>query len=389
MRDLRLLTLVSALVYVAMGLTMPVMTVYLETLGASYAEISLILTSFTLTALLANYASGWLSDRLQRRKPLLVVGLVLIAVAYFWLGRVLQATQAWPLRILEGIGSGAYGTLSLAMTGDLLEHSQHRGRIMGVLRGLGSVSFAVGAVAGGWFATNWSAAFVFQAAGGCYAAAALVMLAMREHQRSTPAGESQAAEPMGAPSGYWGMSLPLLFLGGVFLWTASVGAVTSMWANAMRSQGYSQQTISSLWGLAALVEFPGMTISGVISDAVGRAPLLAAGSIGIAVVFLAYNFVAQWLPALIGAQIGRGLSYGSYLANAMTYTTEHANPMTRGSVSGVFSAASGSGQLAGMLAGGFIVQAFGFTPLFALCTLAALLAAVCFIALHRNERGKP
>lgn len=388
MRDLRLLTLVSLLVFSAMGLTMPVMTVYLETLGASYAEISLILTSFTLTALLSNYASGWLSDRVRRRKPLLAVALLLIAIAYIWLGRVLDATQAWPLRILEGIGSGAYGTLSLAMTGDLLEHSNRRGRLMGMLRGVGSAAFAVGAVAGGWLATHFSSPFVFVVAGACYAAAALVMLAVRERSPADVAGERTTTEPLGAPSGYWGLSLPALFLGGVFLWMASTSAVTSMWANAMRSLGYSQQTISTLWGFAALIEFPGMTFTGIISDAVGRPPLLAAGAVGVAVVFLAYNFFAQWLPALVGAQVGRGLSYGSYLANAMTYTAEHANPLTRGSVSGVFSAASGGGQLAGMLAGGLIVQAFGFTWLFVTCSLAALVAAACFIALHSNETNQ-
>jgi MFS family permease len=382
MRDLRLLTLVSALTFAAMGLTMPVMTVYLETLGASFAQISLIMTSFTLTALLTNYASGWLSDRMHRRKPLLVVGLLLIALAYFWLGRVLDATEAWPLRILEGIGSGAYGTLSLAMTGDLLEDSSRRGRSMGILRGLGSVAFAVGAVLGGWLSTRLTSSFVFAAAGGCYAAAALVMMAVREHSRPTLVSER---EPLGAPSGYSGLGLPLLFLTGVFLWTSAVGAFTSMWANAMKHAGYSQQAISTLWGLAALIELPGMTAAGAISDIVGRAPLLAVGGLGIALVFGSYIFVIHWLPAVIAAQVGRGLSYGSYLANAMTYTAEHGNRLTRGSVSGVFSAATGSGQLAGMLAGGFIVQAFGFTSLFALCALAGLSAGICFIVLHRSE----
>ena len=269
------------------------------------------------------------------------------------------------------------------MTGDLLEHSNRRGRIMGILRGSGSAAFAVGAVIGGWLAANLSTPVVFTAASGFYAAAALVMLAVHETRRKTlPIAESV---PLGAPTGYGGLGLPALFLGGVFLWTAANGATVSMWANAMKAQGYSQQMISTLWGFAALVEFPGMTVAGIISDTVGRAPVLVAGAAGAGLVYIAYS-VAHWLPALIGAQLGRGLAYGGYFANAMTYTTEHASPHTRGSVSGVYSAATGSGQLAGMLAGGFIVQAFGFTPLFILCGMAAFLAAACFLALHKNER---
>ena len=401
MRDFRLLTLVSAFVFVAMGFTSPVMTIYLESLGASFAQISLILTSFTLAALLANYTSGRLSDRLTRRKPLLIGGLLLLGFAYFWLSRVPTANLAWPVRIVEGIGSGTYATLSLAMMGDLLEHSGRRGRNMGVFRGIGSASFAVGAVAGGWFATRFSAPFVFLIAAGCYVAASLVMILVHERRAAggatVPAAEPSPlpegvapATPLGAPSGYplRTLGLPALFLGGVFIWTAAVGAAASMWPNAMAHMGYSQQTISSLWGLAALIELPGMTIAGALSDAIGRAPLLAAGAFGVSLVFLGYIFVAQWLPALIGVQVLRGLSYGSYMASAMTYAAEHGNRQTRGSVSGIYSAATGGGQLAGTLAGGLVVQAFGFPPLFALCAVAAVVGGICFLTLNSREPQK-
>ena len=404
MRDFRLLTLVSAFVFVAMGFTSPVMTIYLESLGASFAQISLILTSFTLAALLANYTSGRLSDRLTRRKPLLIGGLLLLGFAYFWLSRVPTATLAWPVRIVEGIGSGTYATLSLAMMGDLLEHSGRRGRSMGIFRGIGSASFAVGAVAGGWFATRFSAPVVFLIAAGCYAAAAGVMILI--HERRSMGAPAAAAEPpplsagaapptplaapLGAPQGYplRTLGLPALFLGGVFIWTAAVGAAASMWPNAMAHMGYDQQTISSLWGLAALIELPGMTIAGALSDTIGRAPLLAAGAFGVSLVFLGYIFVAQWLPALVGVQVLRGLSYGSYMASAMTYAAEHGNRQNRGSVSGIYSAATGGGQLAGTLTGGLVVQAFGFPPLFALCALAAVIGGVCFLTLNSRESHK-
>lgn len=405
MRDFRLLTLVSALVFVGSGITSPVMTIYLETLGASYAQISLILTTFTLTALLANYGSGWLSDRVGRRKPLLVGGLLLIALAYFWLAGVPNATLAWPVRILEGVGSGIYGTLSLAMMGDLLERSGQRGRSMGIYRGLGSAAFAVGAVTGGWVATRISYPSVFLLVAGCFVAAAVVMLLVHDqgsapgevalppqeqggHAASVALHGAAGSEPLGAPAGYpaRALGLPALFLAGVFIWTATIGAAASMWPNAMSHLGYDQQTISSLWGLAALVELPGMAAAGIVSDAVGRAPLLAAGGFGVAFVFLGYAFVAQWLPALIGVQAVRGVAYASYTASAMTFAAEHGDRRTRGSVSGVYSAATAGGQLTGMLVSGLIVQAVGFTPLFLICAGAALISGFCFLSLHARER---
>lgn len=386
MRDIRLLTLVGIFVFLAMGFSAPVMTVYLESLGASFAEISLILTSFSLTALLSSYAGGYLSDRLGRRKPLLLAGLALMALAYFWLGSVPTAQAAWPVRIVEGVGSGTYNALSLAMMGDLLEHSSNKGRSMGIYRGIGSAAFAVGAVAGGWLATRIATPSVFWAAGGFYAAAALVMFAVHEHLRAAPVAEK---EPLGAPQGYPGLGLPALFLVGVFIWMASLGAMSSMWPNALKHLGYNQQTISSLWGLSALMEMPSMALTGAISDVTGRAPLLAAGAAGMTAVLIGYALVAQWLWALVGLQVLRGTSFGAYVANAMTYTTERAGPLARGSASGVFSATAGAGSLIGTLVAGFVVQGFGFTVLFGLCAVGTATAALCFFALHRNDRPKP
>ena len=96
-----------------------------------------------------------------------------------------------------------------------------------------------------------------------------------------------------------------------------------------------------------------------------HAPLLAAGAFGVSLVFLGYVFVAQWLPALIGVQVVRGLAYGSYMASAMTFAAEHGNRQTRGSVSGIYSAAlyryAIDGQPPQGFAGGQLEAAFGAT----------------------------
>ncbi|MBK8050574.1 MAG: MFS transporter [Anaerolineales bacterium] len=385
MRSTRLLTLVGALFFVGVGLTSPAMTLYLEDLGASFRQISLILTSFTLTALISNYASGYLSDRLGRRKPLLVGGLLLMGVAYVWLARVPTANLAWPVRILEGIGTGAYATLSLAMMGDLLQHSTRRGRGMGLFRGVGSFSFAMGAFAGSWVGARYATPAIFMLAAAFFVAAALIALLVSEVRPETSAATFAEKTPAAALPVEGPAQLPRPFLAGVVLWTTAVAATVSMWPNAMSHLGYSNQAISALWGLAALVEFPGMQGAGILSVSIGRAPLLAAGAWGIALTIVGWIFLAKWLVPLIGVQIVRGLAYGSYMASAMTFAAEHASQATRGSVSGVFTAASSAGQLAGVLAGGFIVEALGFNALFVICAVVSAISGVLFWGLRRTH----
>ena len=147
-----------------------------------------------VAALASNYTSGYLSDRLQRRKPLLIGGLWLMACAYMVLSRVPSSSAAWMVRIVEGIGSGAYGTLSLAMMGDMLATSPRRGREMGFYRGIGSLAFAVGAVTGGWLVSQSSIPTVFLFSATAYLAAGVLALWVHEPRpaRSTQRVEKQA-----------------------------------------------------------------------------------------------------------------------------------------------------------------------------------------------------
>ena len=55
---------------------------------------------------------------------------------------------------------------------------------------------------------------------------------------------------------------------------------------------------------------------------------------------------------------------------------------TRGSRSGIFSTAGSAGQLLGIFVSGVTVQLFGFSTLYALCSLMSLSAAICFWVLR-------
>ena len=70
MRDFRLMTLVTFTIYAALGISNPLLSLFLQGLGASFAQISLILTAFGITSLLFNYVWGQVADRIGRRQPL-------------------------------------------------------------------------------------------------------------------------------------------------------------------------------------------------------------------------------------------------------------------------------------------------------------------------------
>ncbi len=409
MKNYRILLVANSLFFGAVGVMMPLLSLYLQELGADLALISVILTSAVVVALAGNFFWGWLADRTGRRKPYYVAGLVGMAVGYLWLSQAGSIALAWPARLLDGLGMAAVYTLGLTLAGDTLDTSRSKGRSIGLFRGLGSLAWAVGAFAGGRIADLFSISAAFVLCSVLMAVAALVALLLHDVKPQarrpaplpggTAAGAAGAVPSGSAPSrsapsaaGPLG-GLPLLYLAGVMLWTAVDYASSTMWPNYMASLGYSKTAISSLWSLAAFFEMPAMVIFGGLSDVVGRVIMLIAGGFGIAAVQVGYVLFVQSLPLLLGIQVVRGLSLGSYTSAAMTYAAESGTQETRGSSSGVFYATSSAGQLAGTLLAGTMAQAFGFTALYLTCAALATASGLCFLALRhrrahlRNVRG--
>ena len=245
MTSIRLLTLISAIFYIAIGISSPLITLYLQALGASYAQISLILGSVVITTFFANYLWGWLSDRLGRRKPLLITGLLILATSFFLLSWAPSGSYAWAARVFEGLGTAAYGTLSLAIMGDLLEAEKQKGRRMGIFRGIGSFGFAIGASIGGILADATSIATTLMLCSAIYLVAAACALTIREVTSVAPASIVNRQLPTLNPRQILInlQSLPVLFLIGVLFWSAAHSASASMWPNYMQSLGYSKTAI--------------------------------------------------------------------------------------------------------------------------------------------------
>jgi MFS family permease len=388
MKNFRLLTVAGGLAYIAAGISSPLMTLFLESLGASFTMISLVLTSFMVVLLAFSYLWGRLSDRIQRRKPFVVGGLLGLAAAYALLGWAPTLAGAWWTRLIEGVAYAAYSTLSIAMVGDALAlqieagAANRQGRQMGLYRGLGSLAFAAGSVGGGRLADAYSLAATFLACALAFLAAAVVAIFLADR----PAGYPTEQKPLATQAAKPAALLPLAFLAGAFLWTAAHAASASMWPNYMVHLGYSKTMLTSLWGLAALVEMPAMMVLGAASDVLGRTVLLTAGGAGIALVNLGYATLAASVPALVGIQVVRGVGYSAFTGSALTYTNERGG-RARGGASGLYHTTTSAGQLLGLLMGGTLVQRAGFPILFTTCAALALAATGCFWLLH--QRAKP
>src|SRR5258706_10682024 len=106
-RNVYILSTVSLLNDVATEMIYPLVPVFLTTvLGASAGFIGAIEGAAESVAALLKLASGWWSDRVRRRKPLIVAGYTIASVFRPLVAIAQSATQVLLIRVADRVGKG-------------------------------------------------------------------------------------------------------------------------------------------------------------------------------------------------------------------------------------------------------------------------------------------
>ncbi len=145
MKQVMPLSLIVALRFLGLFIVLPVLSAYALTLeGANAFIVGIVIGSYALTQAIFQVPFGMLSDKIGRKKTLLI-GLLI-----FILGSIVAAlaTDIYTLmfgRFLQG--AGAIGSVVTAMISDLVKE-ESRSHAMAIMGGTIAMSFAVAMVAG-------------------------------------------------------------------------------------------------------------------------------------------------------------------------------------------------------------------------------------------------
>jgi MFS family permease len=387
-RNVVALGVVSLLTDLSSEMIYPLLPLFVGTvLGASAAFIGIIEGAAESTAALLKLGSGWWSDRVRRRKPLVVAGYALASAVRPLVGLAQSGSQVLAIRLTDRVGKGIRSSPRDALIADSV-HESVRGRAFGFHRAADHAGAVLGPLAAfallQWGGVPLRELFLWAAVPGAVAVLVLV-IAVREVPRSAPAAGAppqlqdsppRAAEPHLTVAERSGTSLPArfwAFLGVILLFT--LGNSTDAFLLLRASQlGVPAALIPVLWAVLHVVKSASSIPGGALSDRFGRKPLIIAGWALYALVYFAFGRASDaWQAwALFGLY---GIYFGLTEGAEKALVADLVPAARRGIAFGWYNLAVGLGALPASLLFGAVWDRVGVGAAFTLGGLLALLAA--------------
>jgi MFS family permease len=371
-RTVKALGLVSLFTDASSEMIYPLLPAFLTgTLKAGPAFLGLVEGLAEAAASLLKVASGWWSDRLPRRKPLVLAGYALSSLA-----RPLTALAGAPwhvlaIRVTDRVGKGVRGAPRDALVAEVTPMPD-RGRAFGLQRAMDHAGAVVGPLlAAGLLWAGLELRVVFALA-AVPALASLIVLGagVREDVRSARAEAVTSAGAGAAP-------LPASFrryLAVLALFTLGNSSDAFLILRAQEA-GVRLAAIPLLWTLHHVVKASLSTRAGALSDRAGRRTAIVSGWAVYAVSYA--GFAAATRPLQVW---GLFAFYG--LFHALTEGPERAlvadlvDSQAHGRAFGLFHAVTGGMLLPASLLTGALWQAFGAPAALAAGAVLAGAAAV-------------
>jgi len=411
-RNVIALGAVSFFTDVSSEMIYPLLPVFLTvTLGASAGMLGAIEGAAETTASLLKLASGWWSDRVRRRKPLVVFGYTLAALVRPLVAAAQSATQVLAIRLTDRVGKGIRNSPRDALIAESVDPSI-RGRAFGFQRAADHAGAVVGPLVAfallQGLALDMRSVFWLAAIPGAVAVFTVVVFV-----RETSHTGAQSPPPRGAAEQFTGAegaaenvpgvattlaapaentSLPenklprsfWAYLGVLLLFTLgnSTDAFLLLRANQL---GVPIAMVPILWATLHVVKSATSTHGGALSDRIGRAPTLIGGWTIYALVYFGFAFAStQWHAWALF------VAYGLFFA--LTEGTERAlvadfvPAARRGTAFGWFHLTIGLGMLPASIIFGLVWDRFGSGAAFAMGAAFAAVAAIGIAVIPKPTR---
>lgn len=370
-----ILGLVSFFTDVSSEMIYPLLPLFLTgVLGAGPAFLGLIEGVAESTSSLLKLFSGIVSDRVRRRKKLVLWGYSISALMRPLIGFAGSAAAVLLIRTGDRVGKGIRTSPRDALIADSVDPAL-RGKAYGFHRSMDHAGALIGPLIAtlllSYFVTDLRVVFWLAAIPGLIAVLLIVWkVSEKERTELAKAPVRLALLPAGPLRRY------LLIL---FLFTLGNSSDVFLLLKA-GSLGVPAYRIPLLWTFFHLVKMLSTMPFGALSDRIGRRVVIIAGWSVYALSYLGFGLaVSEW--QIWGIFAFYGLFFGLTEGVEKAYLADMADPALRGAAFGWYNFAIGAGAFPASVLFGLIWQRFGGVAPFLFGAGIAALAAVLLVLL--------
>ncbi|MBE3136683.1 MAG: MFS transporter [Thermoplasmata archaeon] len=369
-RNIIIVGFVSLFTDLSSQMVFPVVPLFLLSLGASAWVVGLVEGAAETTASLLKVFSGYWSDKIKRRKPFVFAGYSLSAITK----PLFAFAQAWPFvlffRVVERVGKGIRDAPRDAIIAESVDVSV-RGKAYGFQRAMDGIGSFSGAIIAVILLPLFGYRDLFLIAFFPGIIAVLFILLIKEKR-----GQNIPVKRSSAPFRVSMKRLPRNLQ--IFIIVSTVFACANFGYAFLilkaKNIGLSDNTALLLYALFYIVYTFFTVPAGMLSDKIGRKPVLIAGYVLFAATAVCLLFTSQ-LYMLIFVFILYGIFFGIIDGVQRAFVVDLAPSDLKGTALGTFHAATGlialpAGFIAGLLWDKFSPQAtFLFALGLAICSL--------------------
>ncbi|MEK4997027.1 MULTISPECIES: MFS transporter [Paenibacillus] len=349
----------------------PVLSPYVEHLGASYFMVGMVLGIYGLMQILFRIPIGIGSDYLNRRRPFIYLGLIASGVSCFLFMWGAQPGWALAARAVSGIAASAWVVYSVMFAGYFPK--EEAGKAMGMLQFTTVIAQLTSMMISGYMVEHWgwNAPFLI---GGIVAIAALILaLRLPEQKQEKRQNAIQIKELAGV------VKEPLLVRVSLLSVLAHCVLFITMFGytpNQALNIGASKESLGWLT-LAFMIPHAIATLYGsrLFGGLLGDRGKLMLGFAGSALFTLLIPSMPT-LAALCLTQVGNGFMQGLIFPLLLSKSVSEIDPFKRATAMGFYQAVYAIGMSAGPFVAGWMSSVYGLTGGFWLGGIAAALATI-------------
>jgi len=374
-----------AVAMLGIGIIAPILPLYADTFGASGVTIGFVFAAFSISRALLGPWVGRFSDRIGRKR-ILLVGLgafSAISVLYVVAGSIWELAA---FRFLQGAASVMVTPIAQAYVGDITPVGRE-GRTINLLYAAMFFGVALGPLLGGQLSALWSYHVAFGAMGGLSFVALLLVWRTVPSDHGRRATEEKK-EPELVP-------LPRILKRPAVKGIVAYFATRGFWRQgfsafyplfAVSLIGWSEAEVgtvlSAYFFAGGLLQIP----FGYLADRFKRFPQILIGSVGAPLLLTLIPFVrTTWEVVLVMFAMGALSAFSR--ASVLAIRTELGRTHGMATLAGLHGSSFALGQMVGPMAFGAVSDAFGVGAVFPFGSVLGLVGSGLVVYWLRHWRG--